>query len=60
FYISPLYDQLAVGYIYKYRWLSVGAHVLLFFTDSPTVANQQLLSVSFDMDELVRLKNRRP
>lgn len=60
FYISPLYDQLTVGYIYKYRWLSVGAHVLLFFTESSTVANQQLLSVSFDMDELVRAKNRRP
>lgn len=58
FYRSSFYDQLAVGYVYKYRWVSVGAHVLLFFTDSPKIANQQLLSVAFDMDELVRPRPR--
>ncbi len=59
FYHSSFYDQLAVGYVYKYRWVSVGAHVLLFFTDSPKIANQQLLSVAFDMDELVRPRRDR-
>lgn len=58
FYRSAFYDRLAVGYVYKYRWVSVGAHVLLFFTDSPKIANQQLLSVAFDMDELVRPRPR--
>lgn len=56
FYRSAFYDQLAVGYVYKYKWVSVGAHVLLFFVDAPKVANQQQLTLSFDLDEVVRRK----
>lgn len=59
FYQSAFLDQLSFGYSYNYKWISVGAHALFFFSQSPKVTNQQLLSVTFALDEVVASKRKR-
>lgn len=49
FYMGKYLDQLSLGYVYKYKkLLEVGAHVVLYFTESNKVVNQEMLSLKFN------------
>lgn len=58
FYQSKFQDYMIASYSYKYKWVTLKAMLIFFFTDKAT-ANQQILSVDFNLDELIGLKRKR-
>ncbi len=59
---SPFYkdkwnDMLIAKYTYKYKWLGLSACFAAFFTPE-TVSTQQLLTVTFNLDEVANLSKK--
>ncbi len=57
FYQDEWMDMLIAKYTYNYKWLQVSACLAFFFTPE-TVANQQILQVTFKLDDVVKFKKR--
>lgn len=55
FYQAKWHDTLVAKYVYNYKWLTVSA-CFVFFVLPETVATQQLLTVSFSLDNIVNFK----
>lgn len=58
FYQSAFQDYMILSYNYKYKWLTLKAMMIFYFTDK-TTANQQVLGVDFNLDELIGLKKKK-
>ena len=59
FYRAEWHDMLIAKYAYNYKWLTVSASFVGFFMPD-TISTQQLVSVSFSLDDVVNFgKNKK-
>lgn len=58
FYRDKWHDVLLARYAYEYKWLCVSACFVTFFTPK-TISTQQMVTITFNLDEIVKFKKNK-